>query len=76
MLLENFLGLFEGRARRACHQVILDHDSAYLDAVVFEKLQIPASQNADEFFAVDDGDAGDVLLAHKFLCSYDRIVGR
>ncbi len=76
MLLENFLCLFEGRARRACYQVILDHNSAYLDAVVFEKLQISASQNTDKFFAVDDGDAGDVLLFHKLLRSSDRLARR
>ena len=76
VLLEDFLGLLEGGSRRACHQVILYHNGAYLGIVIFEKLQIPARQNAYELFALDDRYTGDVLLFHQLLRSSDRLVRR
>ena len=57
MFLKNFLCLLQGRPGRTRYKFVLDHDLTDLDVIVFEKLQIPPRQDADELFAVDNRNA-------------------
>ena len=57
-------------------QVGLGHDRADRDVVVLEELQVAAGQDADQLLALDDGDAGDVLLLHELRARLTGSVGR
>ncbi len=75
VLLEYSLGLFEGGSGGPGDEVGLCHHGTYLDIVVLEELEVPASEDADELFAPDDRDAGDILLVHKLLSPADGLGG-
>ncbi len=66
MLLENFLGFFEGGADGDGDEVVLGHDLADKLAVIFLEAQVAVGEDAGETRAAGNGKAGYAVLIHDF----------
>ena len=75
VLVEDLFGVFEGGADRDGDEVVLGHDVADGDAGVADEAEVAVGEDADEFAAFGDGDAGDFVAAHDFEGVGDGAVG-
>jgi hypothetical protein len=76
VLLEDLLGVVEGRCERGGDQVVLRHHVADLHGRVGLEPEVAACEDAGELAVFDDGHARDVVRVHQIDRAPDRLVGR